>query len=61
MLFRSWFNCHSYDLIGDLVTQGVGGTIVKKGNMAEMRIKGLELGLETTNRKRSWQCEEAFK
>ena len=44
-----WFNRHSYDLIGDLVTQGVGGTIVKKGNMAEMRIKGLELGLETTN------------
>lgn len=44
-----WFNRRSYDLIGDLVTQGVGGTIVKKGNMAEMQIKGLELGLETTN------------
>ena len=44
-----WFNRRSYDLIGDLVTQGVGGTIVKKGNMAEMQINGLELGLETTN------------
>lgn len=44
-----WFKRRSYDLIGDLVTQGVGGTIVKKGNMAEMQINGLELGLETTN------------
>ena len=44
-----WFNRRSYDLIGDIVTQGVGGTIVKKGNMAEMRTRGLEIGLETTN------------
>ena len=44
-----WFNRRSYDLIGDIVTQGVGGTIVKKGNMAEMRTHGLEIGLETTN------------
>ena len=44
-----WFNRHSYDLIGSLVTQGVGGSIVRKGNMAEMRTYGVELGLETTN------------
>ena len=48
-----WFNRKSYDLIGDIVTQGVGGTITKKGNMAEMRIRGVELGLETTNIKTS--------
>lgn len=44
-----WFNRRSYDLIGNIVTQGVGGTITKKGNMAELRIHGVELGLETTN------------
>ena len=44
-----WFNRRSYDLIGNLVTQGVGGTITKKGNMAELRIHGVELGLETVN------------
>ena len=44
-----WFNRRSYDLIGNIVTQGVGGTITKKGNMAELRIRGVELGLETTN------------
>jgi tonB-linked outer membrane protein, susC/ragA family len=48
-LSAEWFNRHSYDLIGDVVTQGVGGSIVKKGNMAEMRTHGVELGLETTN------------
>ena len=44
-----WFNRNSYDLIGDITTQGVGGVVTKKGNMAEMRIQGLEFGLETTN------------
>lgn len=44
-----WFNRRSYDLIGNIVTQGVGGTITKKGNMAELRIRGVELGLETIN------------
>ena len=44
-----WFNRKSYDLIGDIVTQGTGGFTTKKGNMAEMRIRGLEVGLETTN------------
>ena len=44
-----WFHRHSYDLIGDIVTQGTGGFTTKKGNMAQMRIRGLEIGLETTN------------
>ena len=44
-----WFHRHSYDLIGDIVTQGTGGFTTKKGNMAQMRIRGLELALETTN------------
>lgn len=46
-----WFHRHSYDLIGDIVTQGTGGFTTKKGNMAQMRIHGLEIGLETTNLK----------
>lgn len=46
-----WFHRHSYDLIGDIVTQGTGGFTTKKGNMAQMRIRGLEIGLETTNLK----------
>lgn len=44
-----WFNRRSYDLIGNIVTQGVGGTITKKGNMAELRSQGVDLGLETIN------------
>ena len=44
-----WFHRHSYDLIGDIVTQGTGGFTTKKGNMAQMHIRGLEIGLETTN------------
>ncbi|EGD33177.1 SusC/RagA family TonB-linked outer membrane protein [Capnocytophaga sp. oral taxon 338] len=58
-----WFNRRSYDLIGDIITQGVGGTIVKKGNMAEMRIHGLEIGLETTNIKTddfSWRTSFVY-
>ena len=46
-----WFHRHSYDLIGDIVTQGTGGFTTKKGNMAQMHIRGLEIGLETTNLK----------
>ena len=58
-----WFNRRSYDLIGDIITQGLGGNIVKKGNMAEMRIRGLELGLETTNIQRgdfSWRTSFVY-
>ena len=44
-----WFNRKSYDLIGNIDTQGVGGTIAKQGNMAEMKSHGLELAIESTN------------
>ena len=43
------FKRRSYDLIGTVTTQGVGGQISKYGNIAEMETYGLELGLETTN------------
>ena len=59
----AWFNRKSYDLIGGITTQGVSGTITKKGNMAEMRIRGLEIGLETTNIKTtdfSWRTSFVY-
>ena len=59
----TWFNRKSYDLIGGINTQGVSGTITKKGNMAEMRTQGLELGLETTNVKTadfSWKTSFVY-
>ena len=62
-LSLAWFNRKSYDLIGDITTQGVSGSITKKGNMAEMRIQGVELGLETTNIKNadfSWRTSFVY-
>ena len=45
----TWFQRRSYDLIGNVTTQGVGGSITKSGNIAELKSRGLEIGLETTN------------
>ena len=44
----TWFQRRSYDLIGNVTTQGVGGSITKSGNIAELKSRGLEIGLETT-------------
>ena len=62
-LSLTWFNRKNYDLIGGITTQGISGTIVKKGNMAEMRTQGLEIGLETTNIKTadfSWRTSFVY-
>ncbi|MGG5577520.1 SusC/RagA family TonB-linked outer membrane protein [Myroides sp. C15-4] len=40
---------NAFDLIDIVRTSGVGGESMKYGNNADMRIKGLELGLTTTN------------
>ena len=40
---------NNYDLIGSTNTQGVGGQIVKYGNIATMKSNGVELSLSTTN------------
>lgn len=39
----------SYDLIGPIYTQAVGGEMSKQGNVAELQSSGLELTLTTTN------------
>ncbi len=45
----SWYKRNNYDLIGPLVTEGVGGEIDKFGNIADMKSDGFELSLSTKN------------
>jgi len=40
-----WFKRNNFDLIGVVNTQGVGGTIAKMGNVADMKSHGAELSL----------------
>jgi len=42
-----WRN--NYDLIGAVFTQGSGGQIQKMANVADMRSRGVELGISTVN------------
>jgi hypothetical protein len=42
-----WRN--NYDLIGAVFTQGAGGQIQKMANVADMRSRGIELGISTVN------------
>lgn len=39
----------SYDLVGPIYTQAVGGEVLKRGNVAELHSSGIELTLSTTN------------
>ena len=39
----------NYDLIGPVTTQGIGGQVVKFGNVASMQSSGVELTLSTVN------------
>ncbi len=40
---------NNYDLIGNVVTQGLGGVVNKMGNVASMKSSGVELSLTTKN------------
>lgn len=40
-----WYKRNNYDLIGPLVTQGIGGFIVKQGNVASMESSGVDFSL----------------
>lgn len=40
-----WFRRNNFDLIGVINTQGLGGTISKLGNVADMQSQGAELSL----------------
>ena len=45
----SWYKRNNYDLIGPIVTEGIGGEIDKFGNIADMKSNGFELSLSTKN------------
>lgn len=44
-----WYKRNNYDLIGPINTQGIGGQILKYGNVASMSSSGVELTLSTVN------------
>ena len=48
-LVVDWYKRNNFDLIGDVTTQGIGGIIKKKGNVAEMKSNGIEISLSTKN------------
>lgn len=44
-----WYKRNNYDLIGPVTTQGIGGQVIKYGNVASMESSGVELTLSTRN------------
>lgn len=44
-----WYRRNNYDLIGPVTTQGLGGQVVKYGNVASMKSNGVEFTLSTRN------------
>ena len=44
-----WYKRNNYDLIGPVTTQGIGGQVIKLGNVASMESSGVELTLSTVN------------
>jgi hypothetical protein len=44
-----WYKRDNFDLIGPITTQGIGGQVVKYGNVASMKSSGVELTLSTVN------------
>ena len=44
-----WYKRNNYDLIGPVTTQGIGGQVIKLGNVASMKSSGVELTLSTVN------------
>ncbi len=58
-----WFLRKNYDLIGPIYTSGVGGTIRKWANVADMKSHGVELSLTTRNfikKNFSWETNFIF-
>ena len=48
-IVADWYKRNNFDLIGDVTTQGIGGQIIKKGNVAKMKSRGFEISLSTKN------------
>ena len=44
-----WYKRDNFDLIGLVMTQGIGGQIQKFGNVATMKSRGIEFSLSTKN------------
>lgn len=44
-----WYQRRNYDLIGPITTQGLGGQVVKYGNVASMKSSGIDFSLSTHN------------
>ena len=44
-----WYKRNNFDLIGRTNTQGIGGEVMKYGNVASMKSDGFELSLTTQN------------
>ncbi|MDR2361413.1 MAG: SusC/RagA family TonB-linked outer membrane protein [Prevotellaceae bacterium] len=44
-----WYRRDNYDLIAPVTTQGIGGAILKMGNIATMKSSGIEITLSTKN------------
>lgn len=44
-----WYSRQSFDLIGQVLTSGVGGQSIKTGNFADMESQGFEFTLNTVN------------
>lgn len=57
------YDRRSYDLVGPIYTQSVGGEAQKRGNVAELKSSGIELKLSTTNIKTndfSWRTAFSY-
>ena len=58
-----WFRRDNYDLIGPIYVSGVGGTIKKMANVADMKSGGVELSISTKNivkKDFSWETSLIF-
>ena len=48
-LAADWYKRDNHDLIGVINTQGIGGQVMKYGNVAGLKSSGVELTLSTRN------------
>ena len=58
-----WFRRNNYDLIGPIYVTGVGGSISKWANVADMKSSGVELSISTKNLVKkdfSWETNFIF-
>lgn len=59
----AWYKRDNYDLIGSIMTPGVGGAISRLGNVASMKSHGMEFSLSTKNidtRSFKWSTDLIF-